>query len=186
MQSRVALLSIENAPPATRRALEGLQERFGELPLCVRAAANSPRTLDGLLAMAGSLGWGRIPEDLAERIAVAIAVVNGCSHLEEAHRCVLSRHCDVSDAEIALARIGKSADHRYDIALRFAVEIATRRGRVSDQMFLEMRQAGFSDEEIVEVIAHVMLQIFSNYLDLALVPPQENGGEAGVVKSISA
>lgn len=186
MQPRVALLSIEDAPPAMRRALEDLQKRFGEVPLCVRAAANSPRALDGLLALSGSLGWGRIPEDLAERIAVAIAAVNDCAHLEEIHHCALRRNCEVSEEEAALARSGRSGDRRYDAALRFAVEIAGGRGRVRNESFLEIRAAGYSDEEIIEIIAHVALQTFGNYLDLALLPPEANGGEADVVKSISA
>lgn len=180
MQSRVALLSIEDSPPGMRRALEDLQIRYGELPPCVRAAANSPRALDGLLALSGSLGWGRIEEDLADRIAVAVAVVNDCTHLEETHRCALRRNCDVSDDEIALARVGHSGNRRYDAALQFAVEIAKARGRVSDASFQLVRSAGFTDEEIVEIIAHVALQTFGNYLDLSLLPPRENGDRTGV------
>ncbi|MEK7265913.1 MAG: carboxymuconolactone decarboxylase family protein [Pseudomonadota bacterium] len=180
MQPRVALLTIEDSPPGMRGALEDLQTRFGELPLCVRAAANSPRALDGLLALSGSLGWGRIEEDLADRIAIAVAVVNDCTHLAEMHRCALRRNCDVSDDELALARDGHSINTRYDAALQFAVEVAAARGRVSDASFQLVRTAGFTDEEIIEIISHVALQTFGNYLDLSLLPPRENGDHASV------
>ena len=180
MQSRVALLTIEDAPPGMRRALADLQSRFGELPPCIRAAANSPRALDGLLALSGSLGWGRIEEDLADRIAVAVAVVNDCTHLEEMHRCALRRNCEVSDDEIALARAGRSLNPRYDAALQFAVEIAAARGRVSDASFLSIRSAGYTDEEIIELISHVARQTIGNYLDLSLLPPKENGDGARI------
>lgn len=176
MQSRVALLTIDDSPPGLRGALEDLEKRFGELPPCVRAAANSPRALDGLLALSGSLGWGRIDEELADRIAIAVAVVNDCTHLEDMHRCALRRNCDVSDEEIARASAGHSENPRYDAALQFAVEIAGARGRVSDESFASLRSAGFTDEEIVEIISHVALQTFGNYLDLSLLPPRENGG----------
>ncbi|OFW98725.1 MAG: hypothetical protein A3E78_12870 [Alphaproteobacteria bacterium RIFCSPHIGHO2_12_FULL_63_12] len=180
MQSRVTLLTIDDAPPGMRSALEELQARFGELPPCVRAAANSPRALDGLLALSGSLGWGRIEEDLADRIAIAVAVVNDCTHLEDMHRCALRRNCEVSEDEIARARAGHSVNPRYDAALQFAVEIAHARGRVSDDSFRAIRSAGFTDEEIIEIISHVALQTFGNYLDLSLLPPRENGGRQNV------
>lgn len=184
MRSRVALLTIGDAPPGMRGDLERLAARYGELPPCVRAAANSRQALDGLLALSGSLGWGRIPDDLADRIAIAVAVVNDCTHLEEMHRCALRRNCRISDEEIDRARKGRSEDPRYEAALQFAVEIATRRGRISDQSFVDIRAAGYTDEEIVELIAHVALQTFGNYLDLSLLPPKENGGHAQI-RSIS-
>ena len=174
MRSRIALLSVEDAPPGMRGDLQQLTARFGELPRCVRAAANSRPALDGLLALSGALGWGRIPEDLADRIAIAIAVVNDCTHLEEMHRCALRRNCKISDEEIERARDGRSEDPRYEAALQFVVEIASRRGRISDESFVAVRAAGYTDEEIVELISHVALQTFGNYLDLSLLPPNED------------
>ena len=180
MRSRVALLTIEDAPPGMREELQQLKARFGELPPCVRAAANSRQALDGLLALSGALGWGRIPEDLADRIAIAVAVVNDCTHLEDMHRCALRRNCKISDEEIDRARSGRSEDPRYEAALQFAIEIASRRGRIRDDSFVAIRAAGYTDEEIVELISHVALQTFGNYLDLSLLPPKENGDRAQV------
>lgn len=173
MEARVALLSTEDAPPDMRRELEKLERRFGELPVCVRAAANSPRALDGLLSLAGALGWGRINEDLADRIAIVVAVANDCAHLEEAHRCALRRNAAVSEEEIELARGARSGIARYDAALKFAHALVDGRGRVDDEAFDAVRSAGFSDEEIVEIVSHVALQTFGNYLDLALTSQQQ-------------
>jgi alkylhydroperoxidase family enzyme len=173
MEARIALLSKEDAPHGMRPELEKLERRFGDLPLCVRAAANSPRALDGLLSLSGSLGWGRIDEQLADRIAIVVAVGNDCAHLEETHRCALRRNAAVSDEEIELAREARSKVPRYDAALKFARALVEGRGRVDDDAFEGARSAGFSDEEIVEIISHVALQTFGNYLDLALMPPQQ-------------
>lgn len=173
MEARVALLSKEDAPTEMRRELEKLEVRFGELPVCVRAAANSPRALDGLLSLAGALGWGRINEELADRIAIVVAVANDCAHLEEAHRCALRRHAAVTDEEIERAREARSGVPRYDAALKFARALVDGRGRVDDEAFEAVRSAGFSDEEIVEIVSHVALQTFGNYLDLALMPTRQ-------------
>jgi alkylhydroperoxidase family enzyme len=66
-----------------------------------------------------------------------------------------------------------------EAALRFARELVTERGRVSDKDLAQVRKAGFSEGEITEIIANVALNLFTNYfnhvadtsIDFPIVPP---------------
>ena len=48
-------------------------------------------------------------------------------------------------------------------ALQFAAKVVEHRGRVSDEDVEDLREAGYEDGEIAEVIGHTALNIFSNY-----------------------
>ncbi|MFD0865839.1 carboxymuconolactone decarboxylase family protein, partial [Tessaracoccus lubricantis] len=72
---------------------------------------------------------------------------------------------------LAAAQVGESDDPRTEALLRFAIALVERRGQASDQQFEELRQLGWSDEEIVETIGQVALNVFTNYVNISLEVP---------------
>jgi alkylhydroperoxidase family enzyme len=72
---------------------------------------------------------------------------------------------------MSAAQDGKSADIKTAAALRFALQLVEARGQVSAADVQEVRLVGFSDEEIVEIVAHVALNLFTNYINVALAVP---------------
>ena len=74
----------------------------------------------------------------------------------------------MSEEEIRQAQGFESDDARRASGLRFVREVVETRGHPSDEALDGAREAGFSDEEILEMVAHVALTTFSNYTnDLA-------------------
>lgn len=74
----------------------------------------------------------------------------------------------MSEEEIRQAQGFESDDARRAYGLRFVREVVETRGHPSDEAVDGAREAGFSDEEILEMVAHVALTTFSNYTnDLA-------------------
>ena len=74
----------------------------------------------------------------------------------------------MSEEEIRQAQNFESDDVRRAAGLRFVREVVETRGHPSDEAVNGAREAGFSDEEILEMVAHVALTTFSNYTnDLA-------------------
>ncbi|MEL7239689.1 MAG: hypothetical protein AAGK78_12580, partial [Planctomycetota bacterium] len=70
--------------------------------------------------------------------------------------------------EIAANRRGTSTDARADAAVRFAAEIARERGQVSADAVNTVKRAGYSDAEVVEIVAHVALNTLTNYVNEVL------------------
>jgi uncharacterized peroxidase-related enzyme len=163
--------------PDRQALLDSVHAAFGATPAMFRAAANSPAALQSMWGSFGALGSGVIAPKLAEQIAVAVADRNACEYCLAAHTA-LGRKAGASADEMRAAQAGESADPKTQAALRFALRIVDARGQISDGDLQALRAAGFGDEEAVEILAHVALNIFTNYLNLAFAVPVDFPGVA--------
>lgn len=157
--------SIEAAPEASRPLLEQVTKQLGSAPNLFRLAATSPAALEGYLGLFGALGKGRLPTATRERIALAIAEYNGCGYCLSAHTYLGANLARLSQEEIAANRKGRSTDPKADAAVVFAIKVAEARGHVSDADLGNVRLAGYDDAQIVEIVQHVALNIWTNYLN---------------------
>lgn len=157
--------SIDDAPQASRPLLEQVTKQLGSAPNLFRLAARSPAALEGYLGLMGALGKGRLPAATRERIALAIAQLNGCGYCLSAHTYLGTKLAKLSPEEIATNRAGGSTDAKADAAVRFAVAVAEARGRVSDGDLRAVRAAGYDDALVIEIVQHVALNIWTNYLN---------------------
>jgi uncharacterized peroxidase-related enzyme len=157
--------TIAAAPEASRALLEGVKKQLGVAPNLFRTVANSPAALQGYVGLLGALGKGALPAATHERIALAIAEFNACDYCLSAHAYLARNVAQLDDSEIAANRKGTSNDARADAAVRFARKVAEARGHVSDEDVRAVRAAGYSDGEIVEIVQHVALNTWTNYVN---------------------
>ena len=157
--------TVEDAPEAAHDLLNGVKASLGIVPNLYRLTANSPAALNGLLSLNGALGKGSLPAATREKIALAVANVNGCSYCNSAHSYIAANLLKLSEDEIVRAREGRAADAKADAAVSLARRIAIARGSVTDTDIAAARAAGLSDAELVEVVAHVALNVFTNYVN---------------------
>lgn len=164
--SRIPLpATIADAPEKSRPLLDAVQAQVGSVPNLFRLVATSPQALEGYLGLSGALGKGALPAATRERIALAVAEVNGCGYCLSAHTYFGKNLARLDDAEIAANRMGASNDQKADAAVRFAAKVAQARGHVSDADFDAVRAAGYSDAQIVEIVQHVALNVWTNYFN---------------------
>ena len=121
--------------------------------------------MQGLLGLNGALGKA-LDLKTRERIAIAIAQSNDCDYCLSAHSYIGLNLAKIDAAEIDLARKGTSADPRANAAVAFAIKINEERGKVSDADVQAVKAAGFTDGQIVEIIAVVAENIFTNLLNI--------------------
>jgi uncharacterized peroxidase-related enzyme len=162
--SRIPAVDPTTTEAKARELLAGVQKSLGATPNLYRVVAQSPSALEGVLGLTGALARGRLRAPLREQIALAVAEANGCDYCLSAHTA-LGRVVRLSDPDLALARQGRASVPRDEAALRFALRVVERRGRVDDADLAEVRRAGFDDGEIVEIVANVVLNVFTNYLN---------------------
>ncbi|NWK47546.1 carboxymuconolactone decarboxylase family protein [Ralstonia pickettii] len=158
--------TIANAPAASRPLLEAVEQQLGVVPNLFRMVANSPAALEGYLALSGALAKGKLSAQTRERIALAIAEVNGCDYCLSAHAYLAKNVAKLNDAEIAANRHGKSNDPKADAAVRFAVLVAQQRGRVADVELAAVKAAGYTDADIIEIVENVALNVWTNYINV--------------------
>jgi uncharacterized peroxidase-related enzyme len=143
---------------------------FGAVPNMFKAIGNSPAALQAMFGFFGALGKGKIGSKLGEQIAVLVADINRCEYCLAAHT-MLGQKAGVSTDAMAQAQAGKSSDPKTQAALDFAAKLVRNRAQISAQDVQAVRNAGFSDEEIAELLAHVALNIFTNYTNVAFDVP---------------
>jgi uncharacterized peroxidase-related enzyme len=157
--------TIDDAPEPSRQTLEAVKKQLGVVPNLFRMVANSPAALEGYVGMLGALSRGALPPPTHERIALAVAELNGCDYCLSAHS-YLGRHvAKLDESEMAANRSGASADARADAAVRFARKVLELRGHVVDADVQAVQAAGYGDAEIVEIVQHVALNVWTNYVN---------------------
>lgn len=157
--------TIEAAPAASQPLLEVVKRQLGSVPNLFRLVSNSPAALEGYLGLNGALAKGALPAATRERIALAIAEINGCDYCLSAHTYLARNLAKLDDAEIATNRAGASTDPAADAAVRFAAAVAVNRGHVDAADVDNVRRAGYSDEQIIEIVQHVALNTWTNYIN---------------------
>jgi len=157
--------TIEDAPAAARPMLEGVRSQLGVAPNMFRLIANSPAALEGYLGLSAALGRGSIAASTGERIALAVAEVNGCSYCLSAHTYLAKTLARLDDAEITANRTGASNDPKADAAVRFAAKVARERGHVSEDDLRAVKSAGWDDAQVIEIVLHVAINTWTNYLN---------------------
>ena len=162
--SRISIPTKDEAPEATKPTLDGIQKSIGFVPNIFRLVANSPAVLSAFTGFQVALSK-TLDVKTRERIALAVAEVNGCGYCLSAHTYLGLNLAKISPEEIALNRKGTSADAKANAAVSFAARIAEARGHVSDADLATVRAAGFSDAQIVEIVALVAENTFTNYLN---------------------
>jgi uncharacterized peroxidase-related enzyme len=163
--NRLKKVNPERATGKTRELLDGIQKNLGMVPNIFRLMANSPAVLEAYLNFSGALATGALDAKLRERLALTVSQSNGCDYCLAAHTAI-GRLTGLTDEEIEDSRRGASPDRRADAVLRFARKVLVLRGRVSDADVNQLRAAGLTDGEIAEVVAGIVLTVFTNYFNL--------------------
>ncbi|MFS3128534.1 carboxymuconolactone decarboxylase family protein [Nocardioides sp. Bht2] len=166
----VPLVAPETADDDAAVHLKQIDAAFGTVPAMFRAVANSPAALASMWAAFGAFAEGTLGPALGEQIAVAVANQNSCDYCLAAHTA-LGQKAGLSREELADAQDGRSADPGTQALLTFAVKLVRDRGQVSTADIDALRQHGWSDGQIVETIGQVALNLFTNYVNIALDVP---------------
>jgi len=157
--------TIDDAPAASRPMLAAVQKQLGSVPNLFRLVANSPAALEGYLGMHGALGKGALPAPTRERIALVVAEINDCHYCLSAHTYLARNIARLDEAEIAANRAGGSRDAKANAAVRFAATVARERGHIRPEDLNAVRAAGYDDAQIIEIVQHVALNTWTNYVN---------------------
>jgi uncharacterized peroxidase-related enzyme len=157
--------TIEAAPTASQPLLHAVHKQLGVVPNLFRLVSTSPAALEGYLALSGALAKGALPAATRERIALAVAEINGCTYCLSAHTYLGKNLAKLDESEMAANRAGASRDPKADAAVRFAAKVARERGHVDSSDLLALKSAGYDDAELIEIVLHVALNTWTNYIN---------------------
>ena len=161
---RINPINPAKADGRTTALLDGVQKTLGMTPNLMRTIAQSPAVLDAYLGFGKALGGASLSSKLREQIALTVAGENSCGYCASAHTAV-ARKLGLDDDELSANLNSLSRDPKTQAALEFARRLVIERGWVSDDDLQRVRDAGYTDGAITELVATVALNLFSNYFD---------------------
>lgn len=163
--SRITVPSREAAPAASQPLLDAVEKQLGVVPNLFRLVALSPAALQAYLGFNGGLSKA-LDVKTRERIALAVAQINECDYCLSAHSYLGLNLAKIDIAEMALNRKGGSSDAKANAAVAFAVKVTKARGKISDADIAAVKAAGFTDGQMVEIVALVAENVFTNFVNI--------------------
>ncbi len=161
--ARIETITHKTATPDQQALLDAVRHKLGMVPNFLAVLCQSPEALQAFLGLHQIAETGALDAQTRERIALVIAQENSCQYCVSAHSAI-GRKAGLTNDEIAANRNGSSQDQKAQAALSFATAINTHKGDLTDAEFQAIRQAGYSDAEIVEIIVHVGMNILTNMI----------------------
>jgi uncharacterized peroxidase-related enzyme len=162
--SRIAVPAKNDVPEASKPLIEAVEKQLGAVPNLFRLIAISPHALQGFLGNNGALAK-TLDAKTRERIALAVAQVDECDYCLSAHTYLGLNVAKLDADELALNRRGSSKDPKAASAVSFARKVVESRGKVGDSDVQAVRAAGYNDAQIVEIVAVVAENFFTNILN---------------------
>ena len=153
-----------NTNSQARELMDEMEQKMGRVPNIVATMAQSPAVAKAYFEGSQALAEGSLSARLREQISLVVSEIDQCDYCVAAHS-FLGGKAGLNQSDLLDARHGVAADEKTNAALAFARKIVENRGHVNDEDLEQVRRAGFTDGEIVEIVADVCMTIFTNYFN---------------------
>src|SRR6266446_6065787 len=188
--SRLTPIQTNEATSELKQSLKNSRLKLDKAPRFLQLMANSPASLRAYLRADAALVRGQLTPRQREQVALAVAQINGSSYSLSAHYDA-GKSLGLTHHEMQLARNATAADTKAETMLRFTRAVVLQRGDISDEDFQALRKVGFTDAQIVEIVANIALNIFSDYfnsvakteVDFPLLQPGMDAPRVGIAQA---
>ena len=163
--TRLTALNPEEVTGKTKDLFNAVQAKLGVVPNMMRTMGNSPAVLEGYLNLSGALSHGKLSAKTGELLALTVSESNSCDYCVAAHTFIGGKLLKVDTQVLQAARTANSDDPKTEAILQFAKKLVNKTGLVNNEDVNIIKNAGVSDAEIAETVAHVALNILTNYFN---------------------
>jgi alkylhydroperoxidase family enzyme len=168
------LQTIASAPEESKPALEQLQKAFGILPNLPAAIANSPKLINALVGLFAQVHSPGLSEAENQIVLLTDAVTNSSAYAVAFHTALALQQGIASEETSAIREGRLPRDKRFAALSNLAKALIEKRGHLSEQELDSFIAAGFTKEQVLEVIAIVAASTITNYTGTIANPPLED------------
>jgi len=173
------------APDDSAKLLKGMASAGGTVSKFVGVLAGSPAALRAFARMRHELRGGELPRPTRERIALAVAEDRGDTYSIAQHART-ARAAGLGLDEISRARSWSSSDPREAALLTFLKALFEADGRPAHHLLEEAREVDWSDEQLLEAVAHLALSEFQSLMANAAALPQDQADPSTLPSAAAA
>lgn len=184
--SRIAALKPEQIPAASQPTLDAFTRNIGFTPNMMATFAASPIAFNAWATMFGALSKA-LDVKTRDSIGLAVSEVNGCNYCLTVHSFTAQHMARLPADEIILARQGHAIDPKRNAALQFARKVIETRGKVGDADVQAVRDAGYTDANVIEIVTLVALYSLTNFFNNVFDPEKDFPAvtPAGSIRALS-
>lgn len=169
---RIEALKPENVPADSKPTLDVFTRNIGFTPNMMATFAASPIAFNAWAALFGVMSKA-LDVKTRDSIGLAVSEVNGCNYCLTVHSYTAKHMAKLEDNEIILARKGNATESKRNAAVHFARKVIETRGKVSDADMASVRDAGYSDANILEIVALVAMYSLTNFINNVSDPERD-------------
>jgi uncharacterized peroxidase-related enzyme len=166
--------TIASASDDSKSALEQLQKAFGVIPNLAGAMANSPKLIHSLVGVFQQVHSSSLSEQEIQIVLLTDAVANSCTYAVAFHTALALQHGVTAEETDAIRQHREPTDKRFAALSTLAKTLIERRGHLRDQELDSFVAAGFTTEQVLEIIAVVAASTMTNYAGTVANPPLED------------
>jgi uncharacterized peroxidase-related enzyme len=155
-------IESQTATTEAKAALDIVQTAFGGTPNLMKMLAAAPQLLTSVMAMNQAVNSGDLKTTLVEQIALLTSGINHCEYCVAVHVYVGQQN-GLSRSELLANLKGESSDPKVQAVLNFTKAVVHHRGQVDPAPLQELRDQGFSNKAILEILGVIGLYTFLNY-----------------------
>ncbi|MEX3984844.1 carboxymuconolactone decarboxylase family protein [Paraburkholderia sp. EG287A] len=169
---RTATPTPEQVPAASKPTLDMFTKNIGFTPNMMSTFALSPIAFNAWATLLGALSKA-LDVKTRDSIGLAVSEVNGCNYCLTVHSYTAQHMAQLPADEIILARQGHASDPKRDAAVQFARKVIENRGRISDPDMKAVRDAGYTDANVMEIVALVAMYSLTNFFNNVFDPEKD-------------
>jgi len=175
---RTMVLKPEQVPAGSKQTLDAFTKNIGFTPNMMAAFAQSPIAFNAWATLLGSLSKA-LDVRTRDSIGLAVSEINRCNYCLTVHSYTAEHMAKLSSDDIVHARKGHASDPKREAAIRFARKVIETRGQIDESDLKAVREAGYTDANVMEIIALVAMYSLTNFFnnvfdpekDFPVVPP---------------
>ncbi|MCV0428900.1 MAG: carboxymuconolactone decarboxylase family protein [Roseibium sp.] len=163
--ARYSVLNLETAPSASAPLLERINSIFGGILPLKGVMANSPVTLKSYLDILGNMNDTDFTKIEQQSIYLVASMYNGCGYCTDAHSRGLKKIFKMPEDQVDAILSGRpTGDEKIDALVNVTQEILETRGAISDEARHRFLQAGYTDNQLIDLLSALAMKLITNYL----------------------
>lgn len=162
--ARLTIHSVDTAPEAAKPRVEAVQKLNGFVPNLIGVLANSPQALAFYQEVGKLNAQNSLTSEELEVVQITAAAHNGCGFCVAGHTKVAKKLNMPSNVIEALRkRLPIEDNSKYQALAQFTMQLIDQRGQVSDEQLAQFQAAGYSEQNVLDVVMGVALATLCNY-----------------------
>lgn len=172
------LHTVDSCPAASREALEVVEKKFGFVPNLIKELAAAPAAVNAYVTLSGLFDGTSLTPVERQIVLATASVANGCEYCVAAHTAGLKMAALAGDQIDAIRESRPLADRKLEGLRSFTTAVVAKRGWIDEADLGAFLQAGYTREQVLEVLVGVAMKTLSNYANHLAQTPLDKELEA--------